>query len=51
MRIGLRFGVGPLRIYIPLVHVPTRRHPHWTHGTCTIQHRSEGAANRCHGHT
>jgi len=24
---------------------------YWTHGTCTIRHRSQGAADRCRGTT
>lgn len=49
MRVGLRFGFGPLRFWIPLFSKRLRKRPYWTHGTCTIRHRSEGAANRCHG--
>lgn len=48
MGIGLRFGFGPLRFYIPL----GRRRPrakYWTHSGCSIRHRSPGAAQRCKG--
>jgi DNA segregation ATPase FtsK/SpoIIIE and related proteins len=46
MGIGFRFGFGPLRFYIPLTS-GRRRTTAWTHGTCTIRHRTEEAAKRC----
>lgn len=52
MRMGLRFGFGPLRFYVPLASTKRRRRPaakYWTHGTCTIRHRTPEAANRCRG--
>lgn len=57
MGVGLRFGVGPLRFYIPLSGGRRRRRRgrkrqaarYWTHGTCTIRHRTPEAANRCKG--
>lgn len=53
MGMGLRFGFGPLRIFIPLGGRKRRRRRRtmiWTHGTCTIQHRTQQAAQRCKGH-
>lgn len=52
MGIGLRFGFGPLRIYIPLTGGRRRRRRrrssrYWTHQGCTIRHRTPEAANRC----
>lgn len=50
MGVGFSFGIGPLRFYIPLIRGnrrPGRRKTVWTHGSCTIRHRTEGAANRC----
>lgn len=51
MRIGLRFGIGPLRFYVPLNNRRRKRTTaeYWRHGTCTIRHRTEAAANRCKG--
>lgn len=45
MGVGLRFGFGPLRFYIPLSK--RRRATVWTHPGCSIRHRSRGAADRC----
>ncbi len=45
MGIGFRFGLGPLRFYLPLTS--RRRATTWTHPGCTIQHRTKDAANRC----
>lgn len=45
MGVGLRFGFGPLRFYIPLSK--RRRATGWTHPGCSIRHRSQGAADRC----
>ena len=28
-------------------HRPRRRQPVWHHGTCTVNHRTQGAADRC----
>lgn len=51
MGIGLGFGLGPLRFYIPLVRGgrgrPRARTTYWTHPNCGIHHRTEDAANRC----
>ncbi|WP_194893487.1 hypothetical protein [Catenulispora pinisilvae] len=57
MSVGLRFGIGPLRVYIPISGGRRRRRrrgrqrrpsaPYWYHGTCTIHHRTLDAANRC----
>lgn len=51
MGIGLGFGVGPLRVYVPLTSGRRRRTRSrsrtWSHGHCTIAHRSQGAAERC----
>jgi DNA segregation ATPase FtsK/SpoIIIE-like protein len=46
MGIGFRFGLGPLRFFIPLTS-GWRRAAAWTHPRCTIRHRTEDAANRC----
>ncbi len=52
MGIGLSFGLGPIRFYIPLLRSGGggRRRTtttFWTHPGCTIRHRSEDVANRC----
>lgn len=49
MGIGLGFGFGPLRFYIPLVRGGRRRprSRYWTHPGCTIHHRTQEAAGRC----
>lgn len=61
MGVGLKFGIGPLRVYIPLSGGHRRRRrrrkggrttrpapaPYWTHAGCTIHHRTQDAANRC----
>lgn len=50
MGIGFGFGIGPIRFYIPLVRFRSRRPkaaPYFTHGSCTIHHRTSGAADRC----
>ena len=51
MGIGLRFGFGPLRVYIPLTKRRRRRGGrsarYWAHPGCTIRHQSEATANRC----
>jgi hypothetical protein len=56
MGIGLRFGFGPLRFFIPLTRrrrrrrrAPARRSTYYHHGTCTIHHKTPGAAQRCKG--
>lgn len=60
MSVGLRFGIGPLRVYIPISGGRRRRRrgrqrrhtaPYWYHGTCTIHHRTQDAANRCTNRT
>jgi hypothetical protein len=43
MRLGLSFGLGPLRMYFPL----NSRGRYWRHGSCSIRHRTKGAADRC----
>ena len=45
MEVGLPFGFGSLRFYIPLSK--RRRATAWTHPRCSIQHRSQGAVDRC----
>lgn len=50
MGIGLRFGLGPLRVFIPLTPRRRRRRSrgrYWTHPGCTIRHQSEATTNRC----
>jgi hypothetical protein len=51
MRVGLRFGVGPLRFYIPLANTRRqrrrRRVRYWTHPGCSIRHQREDTANMC----
>jgi hypothetical protein len=57
MGVGLRFGAGPLRVYIPLTGGRRRRSVRtarrarvYRHGSCTIEHRSPETAARCpHG--
>jgi len=54
---GLRFGLGPLRFYIPIASTKkkrkrrkTSRKPSsrfWTHEGCSIHHKTPDAANRC----
>ena len=48
---GIGFGIGPLRFYLPLGRVRRgRRGTVWTHPGCTINHQSEATADRCkHG--
>jgi hypothetical protein len=46
MRLGLRFGHGPFRLYVPLVST-RRRSTYWEHPGCTIRHRREDTANAC----
>lgn len=45
MRVGLGFGIGPLRFYIPLNK--RRRRPAWTHQGCQIRHQRQDTANAC----
>lgn len=45
MGMGLRFGVGPLRFWIPIGG--RKRAKYWTDPGCDIHHRTEAAANRC----
>src|SRR5882672_7584425 len=49
MGIGLRFGAGPLRVFIPLSGGRKRRKKskYWKHAGCTIHHRTQDGANRC----
>lgn len=51
MGVGLRFGAGPLRVFIPLSGGRRKRRrrksKHWTHQGCSIRHQSVGAADRC----
>lgn len=53
MRMGLRFGLGPLRFYIPIASTKRKRRRrkssgrYWTHPGCSIHHKTQDAANRC----
>jgi len=55
MGVGLRFGLGPLRFYIPIVRGGQRRRPGrgrrpapaWTHPGCSTRHRTQQAAQQC----
>jgi hypothetical protein len=51
MRVGLGFGFGPLRFYIPLASTRRRRRRHrvryWTHPGCPVRHQREDTANSC----
>jgi hypothetical protein len=55
MGMGLRFGLGPLRFYVPVTGGKRKKRrrkttaKHYTHGTCTIHHRTPEAASRCKG--
>lgn len=46
MGIGFSFGVGPLRVYVPLTS-GRRRVKVFTHAGCTIRHQTQDTANRC----
>lgn len=50
MGIGLGFGAGPLRIYVPLTggRKPRKKVPFWTHENCPTRHRSLEAAKACY---
>ena len=45
MRIGLGFGFGPLRIYVPLNK--RRRARYWTHPGCRVHHTRQDTADAC----
>ncbi|BBH63350.1 hypothetical protein ACTI_00350 [Actinoplanes sp. OR16] len=47
MGIGLGFGLGPLRVYIPLSGGGSSRSRAATYGVCGINHRSPRTAGRC----
>jgi hypothetical protein len=47
MGMGLSFGLGPLRVFVPLFRRRCRRARHWTHPGCSVRHRSPDAAGRC----
>lgn len=45
MRLGLSFGVGPLRAYIPLNR--RKRNRWYTHAGCSIHHQRQDTAEAC----
>jgi hypothetical protein len=50
VRLGLSFGIGPIRAYIPLNK--RRRRPatttkYWTHGACPVHHQRHETAEAC----
>ncbi len=55
MGVGLRFGFGPLRFYVPIVRGGRRRRrgrgrrraPAWTHPGCSTRHRTQQTAQQC----
>ena len=56
MGVGLRFGFGPLRFYVPIVRGGRRRRRGgggrrraraWTHPGCSTRHRTQQAAQQC----
>lgn len=50
MRVGLSFGFGLLRVYLPLSGGRHRRRSKakaWTHPGCTARHRTQAAAEKC----
>jgi hypothetical protein len=48
MRVGLGFGVGPLRFWVPLASTRRRSHrEYWTHNGCGIHHTRQDTADRC----